>query len=198
MYYLKNVYGVLSFNRSKVSVLVVEKANNNKINTLYFDYFDMQYLNDQNEIINKSELTQNIINLLIKADHFIGRNIQRYVINISYLQARSVKNISKDYELNGSKELEQEDLMRFIKNVNFLDEATEEKIISVHPYQWTLDGINHSSFPMGKTGKNLNFEYVAYVCNKKMYDEFKELAINCKIYPLAIINNQIAYSGLFN
>ncbi|MDE6477303.1 MAG: hypothetical protein K2L48_03895 [Mycoplasmoidaceae bacterium] len=41
----------------------------------------------------------------------------------------------------------------------------------------------------------LNFEYVAYVTNAEMYKRFKDLAAECKVSCLGIINNQICFSG---
>lgn len=195
MYNLKNVYGVISFNKSRVNVLVVEKAINGKINCLFFDYLDINYLNDKLEFINKDLLRDKLLELLTKADEFFGVIVKRYIINVSYLPVRVVKNISKDFELNENKELDQNDYLSFVNKVDFLDAVTNERIINVHPELWTLDGHNLSSFPYGKKGRMLNFEYVAYVTNAEMYKRFKDLAEQCKVSCLGIINNQICFSG---
>lgn len=195
MFNLKNVYGVLSFSRTRINLLVVERSTTGKNNCLFYDFVDLDYLTETNEFKNREVLVDKIVHLLTKADKFIGIVVKRYIFNVTYLPIRVVKNISKDFSIDENKTLEMYDYLTFIKNVNFLDDSTNETILDIHPSLWTIDGKNCSEFPFKASGKSINFEYVAYVTSSKMYQEFLNLAFDCKIAMLSLTNNQIAYCG---
>ena len=196
MYNLKIVYGVISFNKSRIKVLVVERADSGKINCLYNNCISLNYLNANNEFINKEELSKTLLNILTKADEFIGIVVKRYIVNISYMPIEIVKNISVDYEIKINKELDLADYMSYTSKINFLNNNSDKTIIDLHPYLWTLDGINYSEFPYGKTGKNINFEYYAYVANSQFVKAFKDLVHACKVSIIDFINNQLSFGGL--
>lgn len=196
MYNLKNVYGVISFNKSRIKVLVVERAESGKVNCLYNNCVSLNYLNANNQFINKEELSKTLLNMLTKADEFIGIVVKRYIVNISYMPVEIIKNISTDHEVKIDHELDLADYMSYTSKVNFLNGNNDKTIIDLHPYLWTLDGMNHSEFPYGKTGKNINFEYYAYVANADFLKAFRDLVHECKVSIIGFINNQLSFGGL--
>lgn len=196
MYNLKNVYGVISFNKSRIKVLVVERAESGKVNCLYNNCVSLNYLNANNQFINKEELSKTLLNMLTKADEFIGIVVKRYIVNISYMPVEIVKNISTDHEVKVNHELDLADYMSYTSKVNFLNGNNDKTIINLHPYLWTLDGMNHSEFPYGITGKNINFEYYAYVANADFVKSFRDLVHECKVSIIGFINNQLSFGGL--
>ena len=198
MYNLKSVYGIISFDKTKVNVLVVEKTNTEKINCLFYDYEELDYLDENLEFKDRVDLTSKILNLLTKADNFIGTIVKRYIVNISFLPIRIIRNTSNTFSLVSNQVLTAGEYKNLIKQISVLDNSQNEQIISINPYSWNLDGKFYKKFPLGNQGHSLKFEYVAYAAQTKLFEEFKSLISDCKIKPMAFVNNQISYCGLIN
>jgi cell division ATPase FtsA len=96
MYKLKSVYATISFERNKINLLVVEHAKNDKINCLYYNSVEHNYLDENISFINYDHLVDKLRTLVRGADNFLGINIKRYIVNISCLPIKSIQGRSPE------------------------------------------------------------------------------------------------------
>jgi hypothetical protein len=96
MYKLERVYAIISFERNKINLLVIENSKEHKVNCLYFNSVEHTYLDENIAFINYENLVDKLRNLVSNADSFLGLNIKRYIINISCLPIKSIEGRSPE------------------------------------------------------------------------------------------------------
>jgi len=133
MFKLRNIYAVISFEKTSIEILVCEK-NNSQMHCLYQNSIkNLNYLDDNGNFINNSELLIKLQNLITSADNFIGLNITKYIVNLPNLQIKMFTNSTNNLKVDHN--LSKKEVLDFIKREINEHVNDDEAVINIQPLQ---------------------------------------------------------------
>lgn len=203
MYKLKSVYATISFERNKINLLVVEHAKNDKINCLYYNSVEHNYLDENISFINYDHLVDKLRTLVRGADNFLGINIKRYIVNISCLPIKSIQGRSPESLVFDT--LTEEHLHNYVNKLTLAKRDENQYALHVYATGWYLDGQYTPQFPEGSNGKKISFDYVGIISQRRIIDQFvdllkqvggKTLAVTCNSLCLGVPVNGGGIDGV--
>jgi hypothetical protein len=98
MFNLKKIFATISFEQNSIKVLVLDNTDD-KLQYLFFDKVDLEYSYDFSNIVSTHKIDNALKTLTVKVDNFIGMTINRYIVNIPFLNVEKNKYTSEKYDI---------------------------------------------------------------------------------------------------
>jgi hypothetical protein len=101
MFNLKKIFATISFEQNCIKVLVLDNTDA-KLQYLFFDKVELDYSYDFSNIVNTHKIDSALKMLTTKVDNFIGMTINRYIVNIPFLNVEKNKYTSEIYDIENN------------------------------------------------------------------------------------------------
>jgi hypothetical protein len=98
MFNLNKVYGIISLEKTNVTLVVFDVASSQK-HCLFYKSVELKNSSNFSNLINETEISEVVNDLCYKADEFTGMNIKRYIINIPSLSLNKISCKSPGFKL---------------------------------------------------------------------------------------------------
>ncbi|MDR2821486.1 MAG: hypothetical protein LBV53_00845 [Mycoplasmataceae bacterium] len=188
MFNLKKIFATISFEQNCIKVLVLDNTDA-KLQYLFFDKVELDYSYDFSNIVNTHKIDSALKMLTTKVDNFIGMTINRYIVNIPFLNVEKNKYTSEIYDIENNI-CNDELKYKLLDSITIKDSEGDNVSFSTDIINWNLDGKISKEFPKNIFGNKLSYSYVSYFCNKVTISNIQNILHRNGINALSIVSNE--------
>lgn len=193
MYNLQKPYTVISFEREEIKILVMDVTDKKEKLCLYYNSVKCQYLDENHQLINHSDLVRAVSKLLLLADEFIGLRTHRVIVSIPCLKISTSTMKSQTYNI--FEPIKEKDIATYCEN-ELNTKYADSYLLDVIPLTWHYDNRVSTDLPIGISCSKLSFTFTAIKCDKDFVNQFCDVVKTSSCSVMAVTCNVLSLGTL--